>query len=347
MIRLTAGTAALLLVLGTAWTTAPAAHATPAMAALTLSKGTAKVGERITVTGSGFPAGARLQVEICGIGGSSNSCAIGDAAFATADAFGGFRQSLLVTEPPTPCPCTVHAAPFAGASSDPVDTPLNVPGLRYLPQAAPVVAGVAKLLDATVVGDSPFLTQIGAGGSARVTVTFGNLSGGPAGDPGTALTLSRGGKQIGRYPVAWTGGPLPVGQRRDLVYEVPLPGGWFRDYEIGVVVNADGTAAPHGDPGRALTVRTLSASVRPWGELVAPGTLALGLLCLLAGRRRHSRAVAGLPVRPGAVAGRRSGVAVPGPFSAVEAVTLGIVVATALEPATLEASETAALNENP
>ena len=83
----------------------------PTMPTLTLSKNTAKAGERITVTGSGFPSGARLQVEVCGIGGSSNSCAITDAALATTDAFGGFRQNLVVTEPPTPCPCTVHAAP--------------------------------------------------------------------------------------------------------------------------------------------------------------------------------------------------------------------------------------------
>ncbi|NUP48294.1 MAG: hypothetical protein HOW97_13445 [Catenulispora sp.] len=299
------------------------------MAALTLSKDTAKVGERITVTGSGFPADARLQLEVCGIGGSSNSCAIGDAVFATTDAFGAFHQNLLVTEPPTPCPCTVHAAPFGGAGADPVDAPLSVPGLRYLPQAAPVVAGNVKLLDAVAVGDSPFLTQIGAGGSARVTLTFGILSGGPGGDPGVVLTLSRGGKQVGRYPVAWTGGLLAVGQRRELIYEVPLPGGWFRDYEIGVVLG------PGAGAGKPVTVRTLSASVRPWGELVVPGALALGLLCLLAGRRRGYKAVAGLPVRPGAVAGRRSGVAVPGAFSefsefsqfsGVEAATIGIVV---------------------
>ncbi|NUR60448.1 MAG: hypothetical protein HOV87_17575 [Catenulispora sp.] len=292
---------------------------------LTLSTSVAKVGERVAVTGSGFPAGARLQVEICGIGGTSNSCAIGDAVFATTDAFGGFRQNLLVTEPPTPCPCVVHAAPFAGASADPLETPLSIPGLRYLPQAAPAIAGTAKLLDATAADDSPFLTQIGAGGSAHVTLTFGNLSGGPAGDPGVVLTLSRGGSQVGRYPVAWAGGALPVGQRRTLGYEIPLPGAWFRDYEIGVVVGAgDGTAAGLGKP---LTLRTLAASVRPWGELVVPGTLLLGLLCLLAGRRRRYKPADGLPVRAGAVAGRRSGVAVPEPFSAVEPATLGIVTA--------------------
>lgn len=313
------------------------AHAAPEVPALTLSTGTAKVGEHVGITGSGFPAGARLQLEICGIGGSSNSCAIADAVFATSDAFGGFRQSLLVTEPPTPCPCTVHAAPFAGAAADPVDAPLSIPGLRFMPQAAPPIAGSAKLIDATAVDDSPFLTQVGADGSARVTVSFANLSGGPAGDPGVVLTLSRGGKQVGRYPVAWTGGALPVGQRRALVYEMPLPGGWFRDYEIGVVVGSSPGSGAGG--GKPVVARTLSAAVRPWGELVVPGTLALGLLCLLAGRRRRYRAPAGLPVREGAVVGRRGGVAVPGPFSAVEAATLGIVVPPALECATAEAAE--------
>ncbi|GAA2020087.1 hypothetical protein GCM10009839_15880 [Catenulispora yoronensis] len=331
MRRLLVAAATAAAVLGcAAFTAGPA----PAMAALTLSKSTAKVGERLTVTGSGFPAGARLQVEVCGIGGSSNSCAIGAAVLATTDAFGGFHQNLLVTEPPTPCPCTVHAAPYGGATADPVDTAIAIPGLRFLPEAAQQAAGNLKLLDATADDDSPFLTRIGADGSARVTLTFGNLGGGPAGDPGVALTLARGGEQVGRYPVAWTGGPLPVGQRRRLVYEVPLPGGWFRDYEIGVELGTDGGAV------KSLTARTLPASVRPWGELVAPAALAVGLLCLLAGRRRHYRAVAALPVREGAVPGRRSGAAVPGPFSAVEAATLGIVVAPDPGGATAEAPET-------
>jgi len=289
-------------------------------------------------------------VEICGVGGTSNSCAIADAVLATPDALGGFHQNLRVAEPPTPCPCTVHVAPYAGTPADPVDAPISIPGLRLMPQAAPAVPGSAKLMDATAVTDSSFLTQIGADGSARVTVTFANLSGGPAGDPGVALTLTRGGTQIGRYPVAWTGGALPVGQRRVLVYELPLPGGWFRDYEIGVEVGSTTGGTTGSTTAQAATVRTLSAAVRPWGELVAPAALAVGLLCLLAGRRRRYEAVRGLPVREGAVAGRRSGVAVPGPFSGlpaesvlfsgVEAATLGIVVpAPGFEIATPETLE--------
>ncbi|MBW8806328.1 MAG: hypothetical protein JF587_21125 [Catenulisporales bacterium] len=148
---------------------APTARSAVDVPTLTLSKETVKPGEWVAVSGSGFPVGARLQIEVCGVGGSSNSCAISDAAFATTDAFGGFHQNLRVTEPPTPCPCVVHAAPYAG------------------------------------------------------TLTFGNLSGGPADDPGVALTLSHGGKQIARHPVTWSGGSLPVGQRRTL-YELPPPG---------------------------------------------------------------------------------------------------------------------------
>ncbi|WP_194915600.1 hypothetical protein [Catenulispora rubra] len=285
MRRLVASAAAILLAVG--FTTSAAsvssaasspAHATAADGpALVLSKTTAKLGEYISVTGSGFPTGARLQVEICGIGGTSNSCAIAAAVIATTDAAGGFHQTLPVVEPPTPCPCTVHAAPFDGAAADPVDAPISIPGLRHLPQAAPPQVGTAQLMDATAVGDSPFLAQLGADGSAQVTVTLANLGGGPAPDPGVVLTLSRGAKQVGRYPVAWTGGDLAVGGRRTLTCELALPGGWFRDYEIGVAIGA---------PGQPVTVRTLSAAVRPWGELVAPSALVLGVLCLLAVRRR-------------------------------------------------------------
>jgi len=222
-----------------------------------------------------------------------------------------------------------------------VGGPITIPGLRYLPRAAPAAdAGTAKLMQATAADDSPFLTRLGADGSARVTVTFANLSGGPAPDPGVVLTVSRGGKQVGRYPLAWTGGPLPVGARRTLTADLSLPGGWFRDYEIGVAL---------GRAGHQATVRTLSAAVRPWGELVAPATLAVGVVCLLAARRRRHEPVRGLRVRRGAVAGPRSGAGVPGafpgpfsgPFSAVEAATLGIVAAAPeLENATAETAET-------
>src|SRR6185437_1882535 len=180
--------------------TSSASHASAGGPTLALSKSSAKLGEYVGVTGSGFPIGAQLQVEICGIGGSSNSCAIAAAVGATADALGGFHQTLQVVEPPTPCPCTVHVTPFAGTAADPVDAPITIPGLRFLPQAAAVDAGTAKLMQATAADDSPFLTRLGADGSARVTVTFANLSGGPAPDPGVVLTVSRGGKQVGRYP---------------------------------------------------------------------------------------------------------------------------------------------------
>jgi hypothetical protein len=321
--------------------TAPAAYASADGPTLVLSKSTAKLGEYIGVTGSGFPIGTQLQVEICGIGGSSNSCAIAAAVGATADALGGFHQMLRIVEPPTPCPCTVHVTPFAGTAADPVDTPISIPGLRYLPQADPAAdAGTAKLMQATAADDSPFLMQLGADGSVRVTVTFANLSGGPAPDPGVVLTVSRSGKQVGRYPLAWTGGALPVGARRTLTADLALPGGWFHDYEIGVAL---------GPAAHQATVRTLSAAVRPWGELAAPAALAVGVGCLLAARRRRYEPVRGLRVRRGAVAGPRSGAGVPGafpgpfsgPFSGVEAATLGIVVAApGLENATAETAET-------
>ena len=287
-------------------------------ATLHLSQDTAKVGEYVSVSGTNLPVGARYQLEVCGIGGTSNDCAITQAAFVTVGPSGGFTQSLRISEPPTPCPCTVHAAPYAGTAAEPLDIPITIPGLRFMPGAVKPVSGSAKLLDATVSDDSSPLTQIGGQGSANVTVTFANLSAGPAGDPGVALTLSRGGHEIGRYPLRWSGGDLPPGPRRALVYEVPLPGGWFRDYTIGVAVE-DGS-------GRQPTVRTMAASVHPWGELLAPLALMLGVGCLLAGRRRHYDAVAALPVREGARTGRRSGTAAPGPFSRVEAATLGIYV---------------------
>jgi hypothetical protein len=272
------GCATLLAVLALTGAAAEAADPGPE---LHLSAPTAQLGGAEVVTGTGFTRGAQVQIEICGIGGSSNACNLQDAIPATADANGGFTVHLKVTEPPTPCPCTVHAAPFAGTASAPVDAPIQIPGLRFLPDAAPVVSGVAHLLDATAAEDSSPLAQIGGQGSVRVTLTFADLSGGPAADPGIALVLTRGTHTVGRYPVRWTGGDLAVGQRRSLVYEVPLPGGWFRDFGIAVVL---GRAAD----GHQVTARTLAASVRPWGELLAPAALLLGVLLVVLTRRRRS-----------------------------------------------------------
>lgn len=93
--------------------------------------------------------------------------------------------------------------------------------------------------------------------------------------------------------------------------------------------------------GKATTVRTLSASIHhPWGELIALGTLALGLLCLFAGSRRRHRPVGGLPVRERVIVGRRAGAAMPEPFSTIDPATLGIVIAPEPEHATAEVLET-------
>jgi hypothetical protein len=308
---------------------AASAQASAEGPALHLSAATAEVGTSEVVTGSGWAPGAQLQIEVCGIGGSSNDCNLQDAVLATANPSGAFTAYLRVSEPPTPCPCTVHAAPFAGTSSSPADVPIAIPKLRYMPEAATPIVGAAKLLDVAVSDDSSPLTQLGAEGAARVTVTFANLSGGPANDPGVTLILTRGAKTVGRYPMRWTGDALAVGQRRALVYDVPLPGGWFRDYSIGVAV---GDAA-----GKSVTVRTVPAAVRPWGELLAPFALVLGVGFILVGRRRKYEVVPALPVREGAPAGRRSGIFEPQPFARIEPATLGILVPEPPAPAqTLE-----------
>lgn len=268
---------------GLAETPVTAWGAPPEGPALHLSQNTAKLGDWITVAGTGLAPGAHYQLEICGIGGTSNSCDVTDAVPAVVSTQGTLQQHLQVHEPPTPCPCTVHAAPYGGPSADPVDTTLTIPGLRYLPDAAEPAAGTARLLDVAVADDSPLLTQFGADGAARVTLTFANLGTGPAPDPGVRLALLRGGTTAAAYPVSWSGGPLAAGARRSLVYDVPLPGGWFRDYGIGVLVDGAG--------GRPVTVRTVPASVRPWGEPAAPAALLLGVGLMVLGRRRKHRAV--------------------------------------------------------
>jgi hypothetical protein len=295
---------------------AVAAAADATAPTLRLSAPTAALGTYEIVTGSGFAKGAQVQLEVCGIGGSSNSCDLQDAVPATADGAGAFTVHLRVVEPPTPCPCTVHAAPFAGTAATPVDISITIPGLRFLPDAVAQSTGVAKLMDVAVTDDSSPFTQLGAKGSAQVTVTFANLSGGPADDPGVVLVLTHGSTTVGRYPVRWAGDALAVGQRRSLIYDVPLPGGWFRDFSIAVVLGRAGA--------KQVTARTLPASVRPWGELVAPLALLLGVGLLLLGRRRHYEVVPALPVREGAPAGRRNGVVEPVPFVRIEPLTLGV-----------------------
>jgi hypothetical protein len=277
---------------------------------LHLSETTAALGTWITVDGTGFAPGARYQLEICGIGGTSNSCDGTEATFAVVGAQGAFRQNLQIHEPPTPCPCTVHAAPYGGPSADPVDAAIAIPGLRFMPGAAEPVPGTAKLLDVSVADDSPLLTRFGADGSARVTVTVANLAGGPAGDPGVVLVLTRAGKTTGTYPVRWSGGPLPAGSRRSLVYDVPLPGGWFRDFGIGVQVAGAG--------GRPVTARTVPASVRPWGEPLAPAALLLGGGLIVLGRRRRHPAAVPAGAAPDAVSDAVSGQGTQSPEAAGE-----------------------------
>ncbi len=77
------------------------------------------VGELVTVSGSGWPAGANLVVEICGANAARGTldCALEAGRTVATDLDGRFALQMTAVAPPSPCPCVVRIWAVTGDSS--------------------------------------------------------------------------------------------------------------------------------------------------------------------------------------------------------------------------------------
>ncbi|WP_282697693.1 hypothetical protein [Streptomyces sp. CC208A] len=237
----------------------PAAAADPTVA---VSLNQAPKGGEITVSGTGWKAGALLMVLLCGQGtpergvvGGTNSCANTDGRAATVDPRGAFSVKLPVVAPPKPCPCVVHVAGVTG-QQDVVDAAFTVGGHPDAP--LPDTAGdgrLAVLTAARLEGSSGVLTWFGAPPRRTLVLTVGNLGTAPVRDPVFLVGTAHGVLAPQDEEHQWRGTVAP-GQKARIELDVELSAGAHGDYRVSV---------SHG--GKLLAEQPWKVG-RPWGVVL-------------------------------------------------------------------------------
>ncbi|MEU8761915.1 hypothetical protein [Streptomyces sp. NPDC048659] len=250
--------AALLAALLFALLPAAPAAAEPAPT-VALSKTEGGKGGELTVSGSGWKAGALLMLLVCGqsapgkgVIGGTNSCANTEGRAATVDAKGAFSQKLPVAEPPKPCPCVVHVAGVTG-QQDSVDVAFTVAGHPTAPLPEPTGTGrLAVLATVRLEGSSGVLVWFGAPARREVVFTVGNLGQTPLKDPVFEVGSSHGvfSPQYEERP--WRG-TLQPGRKAEIRLPVELTAGAHGDYQVSVRYD-----------GKVLVEQPWGVG-RPWG----------------------------------------------------------------------------------
>lgn len=133
-------------------------------------------GETILITGTGWPSGASLIVELCGHGGLRGSvdCDVAHQRTAGVGPSGTFSVELTSGQPPVPCPCVVKATDQSSQIA--ATAPIAVAGVATLPITADDVAAVRALeISAmTITGGQRWAELFGAGGRRVLEVTLVN-----------------------------------------------------------------------------------------------------------------------------------------------------------------------------
>ncbi|MET9347118.1 hypothetical protein [Streptomyces termitum] len=241
----------------------PAAPATAAAGpAVAVSRGEAPKGGEITVSGTGWKAGALLMVLLCGQGtpekgvvGGTNSCANTDGRAATVDPRGAFSVKLPVAAPPKPCPCVVHVSGVTG-QQDVVDAALTVTGHPTAPLPEDAGTGrLALLAAARLEGSGGLLTWFGSPPSRTLVLTVGNLGSAPVRDPVFLVGTAEGVLAATDEERQWRGTVQP-GQKARIELPVELSAGAHGAYRVTV---------SHG--GKLLAEQPWRVG-RPWGVVL-------------------------------------------------------------------------------
>ncbi|NBE83484.1 hypothetical protein [Micromonospora rubida] len=253
----------------------------PAWAAegLTLAAPAAAPGDRLGVTGTGWPGGALVQLVTCGqlaIGGSA-SCDTRAALAVPVRPDGTFAVRFVLSTPPVPCPCVVHATLVGGAARGQVDAPLELTG--HAMGATPTVSAAPVRLDlveARIVGRPSWRSLAGAAATRTLVYTVHNPGPQPLPNPPLNVRVGRDGGGD-RVSTPGTDGIRP-GETRTYRVPVTTPFAAFGRYTVQADLGGFGPAE--------VSFRTY-----PWGlfvvHLLGGALIVVGVARRIANRRNR------------------------------------------------------------
>ncbi|MFF3501743.1 hypothetical protein [Streptomyces sp. NPDC003247] len=250
-------------VLGATALTAAPAHAagtaSPPAPAVTADATHLVPGRPVTVTGTGWAAGATVQTEVCGLRAvhGSADCDTLRGAVALVAADGTFRLTLVVGAPPVDCPCVVRATTGGGPGARSAATDVEVAGVPETTVPDPDTATPDVQIVDTVLTGRPGLAELFGGRPRRtLVVTVRNTGTATLGRSPLVIRWGTGGTADTDVVTPLTS-PLEPGARATYRVSIALPMAAFGRYAVG------GTYA-----AQPFLVAT---DLYPWGLLAAAG----------------------------------------------------------------------------
>ena len=167
----------------------------------TVDRDPVATGEVALVTGSGWPAGTLVRVELCGNEAldATADCAIGGSRDVGVQADGNFYATLPILEPPSPCPCVIRVSGIT--AGDAVRVPVTVLGVPVAPPEqridVPSVSRALEVTEADVTGGGPWTSWVGGPSDRTLHLTVRNIGDVAILDPRLVVTVGRGGDPAG------------------------------------------------------------------------------------------------------------------------------------------------------
>ncbi len=239
-------------------------------------------GSSVGVTGRNWPAGALVNLEICGneARNGSSDCAVAAAQIVGSTASGELTGFVLVTEPPVLCPCVVRAT--SQATTEVATAPVKISGVPdALPGDAPgipIIRRQVEVVGATIRDEGGFGGWFGLAPDRTLVFTLRNTGDVAVKDAEIALAVGKGDDPTG-FVEPPPLGTIEVGQQA--TYEVPVDIGGLAFGEYNVVGDITGLTEP--------VEFTASTTHWPWALILIPVIGVVQFLLLLARNRMRDR----------------------------------------------------------
>jgi len=240
-------------------------------------------GDQIAVRGDGWTPNSIVNVAVCGndANNGSSDCDIVNGRVVGVSSRGTFGVSLVVGQPPAPCPCVVRSE--SQTSAEVVTFGIEITGAPVLSEdqqfQVPVPDRQLVIDNARIDGRGPWYSYVGGQAKRDVVFTVENIGDVTVRNAAITLSLGKGPNPKG-FVKAPDIGELKPGESR--TYSVP----------INLPIFALGTYGVQGQiPGFTDPVRfRAETSHVPWG-LVALPFLVLIQVLLIATRNRLRRKI--------------------------------------------------------
>ncbi|MFD6265453.1 hypothetical protein ACFWFK_30495 [Micromonospora chalcea] len=241
--------------------------------AIVVPSGPLTVGQRVTVTLRGWPAGP-VHLTVCGNDARRGAldCAHEQATTVEVQADTA-AAPILLAAPPVACPCVLRAHALTGATQTTAALPLS--GVTAVPAPVPAAAPRLHLDELRVAGRGPLRAWFGLPETLTVRVALRNPGPADVVDPPFTLLFGRPGRAhtiVAAPPL----GTIGAGQVR--TYEIPVP------VDVAVL----GKHELHGrvDVPEQPVAFVVETRRHPWGLLGAAAVLVVAPIVLRPPRRR-------------------------------------------------------------